>query len=85
MIAELSQLSEVAEPTAFHRFLRALDDRGSLLRVYTQNIDALEEKSGLTFGIPEAEGKGMDRRSGKDTAPTATTKVPPTNIFRDPT
>ena len=52
MIARLSQLSEVAEPTPFHRFLRVLDDRRLLLRVYTQNIDALEEKSGLTFGIP---------------------------------
>ena len=85
MIGRLAQLSEAAEPTAFHQFLRVLDIRRRLLRVYTQNIDALEEKSGLTFGIPEAEGKGMDRRSGKDTAPAATTKVPPTNIFRDPT
>nr|VWO96827.1 NAD-dependent histone deacetylase SIR2 [Ganoderma boninense] len=52
MIAQLAKLSEAAEPTPFHRFLRDLDLRQSLLRVYTQNIDALEEKSGLTFGVP---------------------------------
>jgi NAD-dependent SIR2 family protein deacetylase len=53
MIAQLSELSESAEPTPFHKLLRALDDRGKLLRVYTQNIDALESKSGLTFGVPK--------------------------------
>nr|VWO99962.1 Uncharacterized protein [Ganoderma boninense] len=57
MIAKLSQLSEDAEPTAFHRLLGALDGRGSLMRVYTQNIDALETKAGLSFGLPEWGGK----------------------------
>nr|VWO94137.1 NAD-dependent histone deacetylase SIR2 [Ganoderma boninense] len=80
MIAELSQLSEVAEPTAFHRFLRALDDRRSLLRVYTQNIDALEEKSGLTFGIPAEEIKGTSHRPSKGNAPAASSEVATTDI-----
>ena len=72
MIAQLSQLSEAAEPTAFHRFLRVLDDRRRLLRVYTQNIDALEEKSGLTFGVPELDVKRTKPRSkGKVPAPDA--------------
>ena len=52
MIAQLSGLSHAAEPTAFHNVLRALDNRGRLLRVYTQNIDAIEQKSGLSFGVP---------------------------------
>ena len=56
MIAQLAEMSESAQPTSFHHLLRALDDRGKLLRVYTQNIDALESKSGLTFGVPEAAG-----------------------------
>ncbi|KAF9645089.1 DHS-like NAD/FAD-binding domain-containing protein [Thelephora ganbajun] len=56
MIAQLAEMSESAEPTQFHHLLRALDDRGKLLRVYTQNIDALESKSGLTFGVPEIGG-----------------------------
>ena len=70
MIARLSQLSEAAEPTTFHRFLRALDDRRRLLRVYTQNIDALEEKCGLTFGVPDLDFKGTKPRSSKRNAPT---------------
>lgn len=65
MMAQLYELSEVAEPTAFHKLLRALDDRGRLLRVYTQNIDALEQKSGLTFGVPEVDSKRYKPRSNK--------------------
>ncbi|KAI0671535.1 DHS-like NAD/FAD-binding domain-containing protein [Trametes maxima] len=65
MIAQLSQLSEAAEPTPFHRFLRVLDERRRLLRVYTQNIDALEEKSGLTFGVPDIDGKRYRPRASK--------------------
>ncbi|TFY55163.1 hypothetical protein EVJ58_g8423 [Rhodofomes roseus] len=57
MIAQLAELSEVALPTSFHHLLRALDERRRLLRVYTQNIDALEQKSGLTFGVPESDAK----------------------------
>ncbi|GAW07804.1 DHS-like NAD FAD-binding domain-containing protein [Lentinula edodes] len=57
MIARLSDLSKAAEPTAFHHLLKTLDFNGRLLRVYTQNIDAIESKSGLSFGVPEFEGK----------------------------
>ncbi|KAK7044102.1 hypothetical protein VNI00_007818 [Paramarasmius palmivorus] len=57
MISRLSDLSKEAEPTPFHRSLKALDDSGKLLRVYTQNIDAIESKCGLTFGVPKFETK----------------------------
>ena len=63
MIAQLSDLSQAAQPTSFHHLLRALDNRGRLLRVYTQNIDAIEQKSGLSFGVPEFEGKRHKSRS----------------------
>ncbi|KDQ13572.1 hypothetical protein BOTBODRAFT_111494, partial [Botryobasidium botryosum FD-172 SS1] len=53
MIARLSTLSTEASPTPFHELLKLLDERGQLLRVYTQNIDTLEEKAGLSFGLPE--------------------------------
>lgn len=53
MIAQLFELSDAATPTPFHRLLRALSDQGKLLRVYTQNIDGIESKSGLSFGVPE--------------------------------
>ncbi|CAL1716876.1 unnamed protein product [Somion occarium] len=72
MIAQLSELSKSASPTAFHKLLRALDDRGRLLRVYTQNIDALESKTGLTFGVPELDsGKRFKPRSSKGKADTS--------------
>ncbi|KAF6740969.1 hypothetical protein DFP72DRAFT_1123176 [Ephemerocybe angulata] len=57
MMAQLSDMSQNAEPTAFHQLLRALDDRGRLLRVYTQNIDAIEQKCGLSFGVPDIGSK----------------------------
>ncbi|EED81652.1 predicted protein [Postia placenta Mad-698-R] len=72
MMAQLYELSEVAVPTAFHKLLRALDDRGRLLRVYTQNIDALEQKSGLTFGVPET----MSSTSASTSKPQETSSKP---------
>ncbi|GJJ08086.1 hypothetical protein Clacol_002294 [Clathrus columnatus] len=64
MIASLASVSSQCEPTSFHKFLRTLDDRGQLLRVYTQNIDALEMKAGLSFGVPEFEERFL-RSSGR--------------------
>ena len=53
MVAELKRLADEAQPTIFHRLLKRLDEEGRLQRVYTQNIDGLEEKAGLTFGLGE--------------------------------
>ncbi|KAG8213044.1 DHS-like NAD/FAD-binding domain-containing protein [Butyriboletus roseoflavus] len=69
----LSELSQAANPTPFHQLLRLLDDRGRLLRVYTQNIDAIESKSGLSFGVPGFEDKRCKPRSRAKTAPTTGT------------
>ncbi|KIO15282.1 hypothetical protein M407DRAFT_49627, partial [Tulasnella calospora MUT 4182] len=52
MIGSLAQQASISEPTPFHRLLKSLDERGKLIRVYTQNIDCLEEDAGLTYGIP---------------------------------
>ncbi|KAJ2061470.1 NAD-dependent deacetylase hst3 [Coemansia sp. S146] len=41
-----------AQPGAVHRFIRQLADRGTLLRSYTQNIDGLERKAGLSVWDP---------------------------------
>ncbi|KAJ7671557.1 DHS-like NAD/FAD-binding domain-containing protein [Mycena polygramma] len=65
MIARLSELSNAAEPTPFHNVLRALDDRGKLLRVYSQNIDSLEEKCGLSFGVPTFQERRPKPRTPK--------------------
>lgn len=51
MIAELKDMADAAQPTVFHHFLKRLDQQGRLQRVYTQNIDGLEEKAGLSFGL----------------------------------
>lgn len=37
---------ETAEPTAAHRFLAALEERGKLQAVVTQNIDGLHQRAG---------------------------------------
>ncbi|WWD18963.1 hypothetical protein CI109_103420 [Kwoniella shandongensis] len=52
LITSLASLAFSARPTAFHSYLSTLDDQDRLLRCYTQNIDNLEEKAGLSIGIP---------------------------------
>ncbi|KAG2125007.1 DHS-like NAD/FAD-binding domain-containing protein [Suillus cothurnatus] len=52
-LAQMHQKCSQASPTPFHLALKMLDEEGGLLRVYTQNIDLLESKAGLSFGIPQ--------------------------------
>lgn len=51
MIDELKTMTDQADPTAFHYWLKQLSDDGKLHRVYTQNIDCLEQRAGLSFGL----------------------------------
>ncbi|KAI9452032.1 DHS-like NAD/FAD-binding domain-containing protein, partial [Boletus coccyginus] len=46
--AGLARKTENSQPTPFHKLLKTLDDRGTLVRVYTQNIDGLELKAGMS-------------------------------------
>ncbi|KAG8761549.1 hypothetical protein FRC14_002736 [Serendipita sp. 396] len=46
-ISGLKAAIDKAEPSPTHHFLNTLNKRGKLLRSYTQNIDGLEERSGL--------------------------------------
>ncbi|WFD19084.1 hypothetical protein MCAP1_001304 [Malassezia caprae] len=55
MMAELKDMADAAQPTLFHHWLKRLDMEGRLQRVYTQNIDGLEEKAGLTLGVGSGE------------------------------
>ncbi|PWI64677.1 hypothetical protein PCL_08686 [Purpureocillium lilacinum] len=48
---ELRQKALIAGPTETHRLLDTLRIRGQLLRCYTQNIDMLEEGTGLSVGV----------------------------------
>ncbi|KAG5462180.1 MAG: hypothetical protein BJ554DRAFT_5522, partial [Olpidium bornovanus] len=46
-VGEFKELVDNASCTPTHLFLRKLDERGQLLRCYSQNIDCLEEQAGL--------------------------------------
>jgi NAD-dependent SIR2 family protein deacetylase len=48
-MASLAKSAAQAQPTAFHNLLAALKSAGILGRVYTQNIDDIEIKAGLTM------------------------------------
>lgn len=72
MIARLSRLVEGAQPTPFHQMLKALDDRNQLLRCYTQNIDCIEEKAGLSLGIPSTQAPRRSPKKPKRLSPTTT-------------
>lgn len=47
-IGSLAKMTQDSQPTIFHELLKHLQDRGSLVRTYTQNIDGLELKAGLS-------------------------------------
>ncbi|KAF7945593.1 uncharacterized protein EAE97_004631 [Botrytis byssoidea] len=78
--------NDVKSTTTTHQFIRSLRDNGRLVRNYTQNIDCLEEREGLTTDLElgagdrtrfqtKIQGKsvaaGSDERGGKET-PAAT-------------
>lgn len=66
----LRQKIKDAEPTSSHRFISHLRDRGKLVRCYTQNIDQIEEKVGLSTRLLDGPGsKGrFSRRSTANTS-----------------
>lgn len=43
----IGMLQGTYQPTIAHRFIKALSDRGVLLRHYTQNVDGLDLRAGL--------------------------------------
>lgn len=72
MVAELKALADAAAPTSFHHLLRRLDLEGRLMRVYTQNIDGLEEKAGISFGLGQTgDSRAALRALGKRKRDTA--------------
>ncbi|KAI1383739.1 DHS-like NAD/FAD-binding domain-containing protein [Hypoxylon trugodes] len=52
----LRQKVKEVEPTATHRFIAQLRDVGKLARVYTQNIDEIEKKIGLSTDLKSGAG-----------------------------
>ncbi|KAF9076818.1 DHS-like NAD/FAD-binding domain-containing protein [Rhodocollybia butyracea] len=62
-ISQLKQTIDQAIPTPTHDFIKILEDRGKLLRSYTQNIDGLEERVGLV-GNAGSSSKGKTKGKG---------------------
>ncbi|KAH8768389.1 DHS-like NAD/FAD-binding domain-containing protein [Diaporthe sp. PMI_573] len=48
---ELYQVARSKKPTRLHGLIKELSNRGKLLRCYTQNIDMLEAKAGLSTDL----------------------------------
>ncbi|KAK7397572.1 NAD-dependent deacetylase hst3 [Neonectria punicea] len=63
----LRQKVKDIEPTSSHRFISHLRDRGKLVRCYTQNIDQIEEKVGLSTSLKAGPGS-RGRFSRRSTA-----------------
>ncbi|KAK1963915.1 DHS-like NAD/FAD-binding domain-containing protein, partial [Colletotrichum sublineola] len=65
-ITQIRQMFKKANPTETHRFIKRLRDTGRLVQNYTQNIDCLEEKVGLSTGLQKeptslsGDTKGVD-------------------------
>lgn len=47
---------DVRRATSTHRFIRTLRERRKLVRCYTQNIDGLEEKEGMSIDLDRGKG-----------------------------
>ncbi|KAI1206089.1 DHS-like NAD/FAD-binding domain-containing protein [Annulohypoxylon truncatum] len=60
----LRQKVKEVEPTTTHRFIAQLRDVGKLARVYTQNIDEIEKKIGLSTDLKNGAGNRR-RKSAK--------------------
>lgn len=52
-MGELKEIVESAQCTQVHHFIKDLQTRKKLLRCYTQNIDCLEERLGLSCDISD--------------------------------
>ncbi|KAI0015736.1 hypothetical protein F4780DRAFT_46500 [Xylariomycetidae sp. FL0641] len=52
----LRQRVKEVEPTTTHRFIAQMKDAGKLARVYTQNIDEIEKKIGLSTDLRHGVG-----------------------------
>ncbi|THV07595.1 DHS-like NAD/FAD-binding domain-containing protein [Dendrothele bispora CBS 962.96] len=65
-ISQLKQSIDSSQPTSTHHFLKTLDTKKKLLRSYTQNIDGLEDRVGLSSSPdqePSSKAKGKAKMS----------------------
>ncbi|KAI8271109.1 NAD-dependent histone deacetylase HST3 [Colletotrichum sp. SAR 10_98] len=74
----LRQKVKDVQPTPSHHFIGHLRNRGKLVRCYTQNIDQIEEKVGLTTSLHDGPGH-RGRFSRKSTTQVPTPPTPPSH------
>ncbi|KAG1766573.1 DHS-like NAD/FAD-binding domain-containing protein, partial [Suillus occidentalis] len=55
VLAEMHQKCSSASPTAFYLALKILDEQDDLHHVYIQNIDLLELRAGLSYGVSQTQ------------------------------
>ncbi|KAJ2786648.1 NAD-dependent deacetylase hst3 [Coemansia interrupta] len=74
-MGELRNLVSQANCTPTHRFIKELEERGKLLRCYTQNIDSLEKRIGLetSFEKPAEDGIPVKKTACTDIMPDNST------------
>lgn len=81
-IAQLKESCEVAKPSPTHKFIKMLADQKLLLRGYTQNIDDMERRVGLTVFSPHSSANtvttcvGTKRRESFGTPSSRPTIIP---------
>ncbi|KAK4686726.1 hypothetical protein P7C73_g3393, partial [Tremellales sp. Uapishka_1] len=62
-ISELAAACREASPTRTHHFIDRLNQKGKLLRSYTQNVDGLERRMGIESG---GRGNGLKKKSTRN-------------------
>lgn len=62
-IAELFLACQAAQPTRTHHFIRRLENKGKLLRSYTQNVDGFERRLGIESG---GRGTGLKKNGTRN-------------------
>lgn len=62
-IAELSLACQAAQPTRTHHFIQRLENKGKLLRSYTQNVDGFERRMGIESG---GRGNGLKKNGTRN-------------------
>ncbi|KAK8127371.1 hypothetical protein PG984_008479 [Apiospora sp. TS-2023a] len=64
----LRQKVKDVQPTSTHHFIAQLRDNGKLARVYTQNIDEIEKKIGLSTDLRSGAGNKRRKPTRQSTA-----------------
>lgn len=62
-MAELKSSIDGASPSPTHHFINTLETKGKLLRSYTQNIDGLESRAGVSCTSAKAKRKMKDAKN----------------------